>query len=292
MIVHELNMQELQHPSEHLTDNYKKDKESNNWKLLDLSYQEQKEIMRNLRLIEVWRDMDNAEGFTLDKIGKNVLELREGREDKPYRKAIKIKIRGNLSAGTIEDLNILAYALFEENFITVSETWHLSQYDYEPAGLVLYVTHNSTLQRLFLHYRDVLQETAAGGVGLYLVVLIGPFRFITKNRLHFDDLNMHMGVWNITRPRGIRWNGVINWDGEYNWETLSHHRIKMPYFHASGHRTQNLNNSQTKNFTIELRTSYRQPGLRGALVKPMYWNGGTKFDGVGTWNGVHSKEEL
>lgn len=167
MIEHELNMQELEHPSKHLTDNYRKDKDSNNYKLLDLGHQEHKEIMRILRLVEAWRDMDNAEGFTLDKIGKNVLELRGGRNDHEYRKAIKIKIRGNLSAGTIEDLNDIAAILFDEHFMSVSEAWHQKSYDFEPAAVVLH------LRNLYFgwgsaFWRDIefLNEVMAGGIGL------------------------------------------------------------------------------------------------------------------------------
>jgi hypothetical protein len=165
---HNLNAQELEHPASHLTDNYKKDEDSNNYKLLDLGHQEHKEIMKTLRLMEAWRDMDNAEGFTLDKIGKNVLELREGRDDYTYRKAIRIKIRGNLSAGLIEDLNIIAAILFEDNFVSISETWHQADYDYEPAAVALHV-HNLPLWRdnTAWQYLAFINEIMAGGVGLY-----------------------------------------------------------------------------------------------------------------------------
>ena len=169
MIVHDINMQELQHPSEHLTDNYKKDNESNNWKLLDLSHQEQKEIMRNLRLIEAWRDVDNAEGFTLDKMGKNFLELREGRSDPEYRKAIKIKIRGNLSAGLVEDFNVIAGILFEDNYEGISETWNDPLFDYEPAGVSLSVSNITLEQQANWNYiRNLLEHIVkAGGVRLF-----------------------------------------------------------------------------------------------------------------------------
>jgi hypothetical protein len=168
MIVHELNIQELEHPSRHLTDNYKKDENSNNYKLLDLGHQEHTEIMQNLRLIELWRDIDNAEGFTLDKIGKNVLELREGRADPEYRKAIKIKIRGNLSAGTVEDFNIIGAILFGDSFEGVTETWQLEQYAFEPAGIVLFIKDMTIQQTEEFHYfRNILESIKAGGVRLF-----------------------------------------------------------------------------------------------------------------------------
>jgi len=170
VIVHELNMQELEHPSRYLTDNYKRDEGSNNYKILDLGHREHVEIMRNIRLIEAWRDMDNAEGFTLDKIGKNVLELRNGRDDVAYRKAIKIKIRGNISAGLVEDLNVVADILFGDSFISVSDTWHQELYDFEPAGVTLHLHELGGLdfERGAVFWRDIafLNDIMAGGVGL------------------------------------------------------------------------------------------------------------------------------
>jgi len=168
MIMHEKNLQELEHPSSYLTDNYKKDVDSNNYKILDLGHQEHKDIMDNLRLIETWRNIDKAEGFTLDKIGKNVLELRNNRGDQEYRKAIKIKIRGNLSAGTVEDLNVLAEILFGENFISISDTWHRKDYNFEPAAMVLHL-HNFFEEKGANFWGDIrlLNEAMAGGVGLY-----------------------------------------------------------------------------------------------------------------------------
>ena len=172
IFAHEINIQELQHPAEHLTDNYQKGEESGNYKLLDLSHREQKEIMRTLRLIEAWRDMDSAEGFTLDKIGKNVLELREGRADPEYRKAIKIKIRGNLSAGLVEDLNAICAILFESNFRSVSETWHQAAYNYEPAAVAIHL-NNLAIGDELAFWRDlafITEIVMAGGVGLYVGV--------------------------------------------------------------------------------------------------------------------------
>jgi len=171
MIMHEKNMQELEHPASHLTDNYKKDENSNNYKLLDLGHQEHKEIMRNLRLIELWRNIDNAEGFTLDKIGKNVLELRNGRADLEYRKAIKIKIRGNLSAGLVEDFNVIGETFFGDNYEGITETWQLEQYNHEPAGLCFSVINLTNEQvHEFDCIRDILNEIKAGGVALFFII--------------------------------------------------------------------------------------------------------------------------
>ena len=166
---HELPGAPLRHPVEHLTDNYRKGEDSNNYKLLDLDHAENAKIWRTLQLIEMWRDMDDAEGFTLDKIGKNVLELREGRADPEYRKAIKIKIRGNLSAGLIEDLNVIAAVLFGDNFVSVTETWYQPDYNNEPAAVAIHL-HNSIMGLDDQFWRDIFfisDIVKAGGVGIY-----------------------------------------------------------------------------------------------------------------------------
>lgn len=164
---HNIDMQELQHPAEHLTDNYKKEKNSNNYKILDLSHSQHIKLMDNVRLVELWRDMDNAEGITLDRIGRNVLELREGRNDIDYRKAIRIKIRGNLSAGTIEDINTLAQILFEESFDTLRETWWQELFKFEPAAIELSILNTNQTEQQLQNNIDFLDTIArAGGVRL------------------------------------------------------------------------------------------------------------------------------
>lgn len=156
------------HPAKHLTDNYKKDSESNNYKLLSIGHLEHLEILESLNKIEVSRDIDMATGFNLDKAGKNVLELRDGRDDETFRQAIKIKIISNLSAGTIEDINAVAAILFGESFISVQETWNMEEHNYEPAALILSITDNPEAQERFLYYmKAILRAVKAGGVRLY-----------------------------------------------------------------------------------------------------------------------------
>ena len=158
----------IQHPVSHLTSNYRRNKNSNNYKVLDLSNYEHIRIHEILRLVELWRDIDTAEGFTLDKIGKNVLELREGRNDESFRKAIKIKIRGNLSAGTIEDLNIIAEILFRANFVSLSETWYQEEYGFEPAAVAIHLHYVVEQDASFWRDINFINSIMAGGAGLYI----------------------------------------------------------------------------------------------------------------------------
>jgi len=70
--------------------------------------------------------LDNAVGAQLDGIGEVVGEDRAGREDEPYRLAIRTRIVLNLSNGTIEDVIALALAISGGTQAEVTE--------YFPAG--------------------------------------------------------------------------------------------------------------------------------------------------------------
>jgi len=279
------------HPSTHLTSNYRRDEGSNNYKLLDLGHQQHLKIFKTLRLIELWRDVDEAEGFTLDKIGKNVLELREGRDDVPFRKAIKIKIRGNMSAGTVEDFNVIAEILFDNAFERISETWPLEQYGHEPAALSLSLL-NMTREQMFdfRGIRDILEPIAAGGVRLFFDIK-SMFRFQNHNSLKFIMLIMQMAFKNRTKPY-ILWNGALSWDGTRLFNS-SAEGIRFIEFRMSS--TFNNNNRMAVN---RLKISgfgvrYLQPGLSGKLIKsnPWYWDGDANFDGSRKFSGLHGMEE-
>ncbi|SMB95316.1 hypothetical protein SAMN00017405_0377 [Desulfonispora thiosulfatigenes DSM 11270] len=129
---------------EKLPDNYNKNPNSINAKLFELTESEFKELEYTFKMIELYRDMDRAKGFTLDKIGRNVLEYRNDNDDLNYRKAIKVKIKANQSPGDIETINEVASFLLGDSYEGLSETWIDSKYGNEPAGLCLIVNNINT----------------------------------------------------------------------------------------------------------------------------------------------------
>lgn len=162
----------LKHPSEHLTSNYEKVPNSNNYKILSLGHLEHEEILETLNRLEAYRDIDEAAGFTLDKVGKNVLELRDGRDDETFRQSIKIKIASSLSAGTIEDMITICEILFGDHFLSVQETWDQKEFNYEPAALLASITDDPEAQTLFFYYiRYLVMAVKAGGVRLYSKII-------------------------------------------------------------------------------------------------------------------------
>ncbi len=122
---------------ERLTDNYKKGVASNNAKLLGLIDTELNYLIYVFKMVEHYRDMDRAIGTTLDRIGKNVLELRQSSNDEEYRRMIKVRIKANLSDGSINTISEVAGALLGDSFVRVGETWDNQKYGNEPAGVYI-----------------------------------------------------------------------------------------------------------------------------------------------------------
>lgn len=110
---------------ERLPDAYNKAEQSNIFKIISLAADQLQKGEDTLQIINDWRDIDQAKGKTLEKIGKDVGQPREGFDDVEYRKRIKIKIRSNLSGGEIETLNSIAIVLLSDRFDGIQEGWTL-----------------------------------------------------------------------------------------------------------------------------------------------------------------------
>lgn len=123
-----------------LTSNYRKDESSNTYKIIKLFTDELEEVKSSLQTIELWRDIEQAGGSTLDKIGVNVTEPRNNRGDVEYRQALLVAIASNTSGGDIERINEILTVLLGDKLIGVQETWNQAdgaEYDGEPAGLLI-----------------------------------------------------------------------------------------------------------------------------------------------------------
>lgn len=110
-----------------LPDAYNKDRQSNIHKLIQLAADQLQSGEETLQLIHDWRDVDQAQGKALDRLGKDVGQPREGLNDEQYRQKVKIKIRANLSGGEIETLNSICLVLLGDRFKGIQEGWNLSE---------------------------------------------------------------------------------------------------------------------------------------------------------------------
>lgn len=95
-----------------LTGAYCKDPDSNIGKLFQIFSSGLTSVDTTLETISLWRDIDNAAGTTLDKIGQNFGVRREGTSDPIYRLLIKTKVRGMLAGGDVDTIIATTGALF------------------------------------------------------------------------------------------------------------------------------------------------------------------------------------
>jgi len=148
-----------------LPDHYRKDAQGNVYKFLKIFADKAQEAEDALQTIQDWFDIDQAQGLTLDRIGKDVGQPRFGLNDEDYRKKIKIKIRSNLSGGEIDTLNEISTVLMGENrFDGIQEGWSLPA-DFpigpEPAMLLFTAIVNGSNYGMPMAEMD---SVSAGGI--------------------------------------------------------------------------------------------------------------------------------
>lgn len=123
-----------------LTDLYNRETGGNIAKLLRLPATEMESLQETIDRTGDWRDIDQAEGKTLDRIGINVVELRGGKSDADYRQTIKTKIAANISDGSMTKLYQIIGSLMPGADIEITEGWNSS--DPQPAAILI-VYNNS-----------------------------------------------------------------------------------------------------------------------------------------------------
>lgn len=87
-----------------LTSAYNRDADGNIGKLFRLYADCIEEADRTLETVRQWRDVDLAEGTTLDRIGLTFGVARGSSDDAYYRLRIKIKMSSQLSGGTADTI--------------------------------------------------------------------------------------------------------------------------------------------------------------------------------------------
>jgi hypothetical protein len=108
-----------------LTSNYNKEIGSNVRKLMELTANPIQENEDALTRIMNWRDIDQAEGKVLDRIGDSVSQERGALTDSIYRVLIKSKIKRSLSNGSIDTLiDFLSFILqVRPEEVRIRELW-------------------------------------------------------------------------------------------------------------------------------------------------------------------------
>lgn len=153
------------------TDHFRKDEESNTYKLMQL-FSDELQLLEetNNRIIE-WRNIDRAEGKALDLIGQNVVQSRGTATDEVYRIMLKTKIARNLADGTLNGLiTAIAYVLqVDKREIKVTEMWDLLN---QPACIAVEAIPLDKINNAGLtanEFEDILRSLVSAGVKLLLM---------------------------------------------------------------------------------------------------------------------------
>lgn len=109
----------------------------NNLKLYYVLYGGFDEVYRAFDEIRASRNLDNAYGATLDKIGANVGQFRLDEDDDLYRQLIKVRIIANLSLGNIPTINKVLSVLTKDVYLGLKEVWDKEEYRNEPSKIVI-----------------------------------------------------------------------------------------------------------------------------------------------------------
>lgn len=138
------------------------------WRFLNIFTQEIDQLKRVKDDLRIIRDIDQARGTTLDRIGANVQQSRGRTEDSVYKTLIKTKIARNINQGDINNLiEVIAVSMgCAQSEVEVIEKWTLSTP--EPAGLIIKPPIRALLNIGLTpaQFTPLMSRMTAGGVGV------------------------------------------------------------------------------------------------------------------------------
>lgn len=140
-----------------LTWNYRKDEDSNIYKLFATLAPEIEHLKEVFEKIESWGGIENAEGSTLDLIGEDVRQERLGMNDEQYRQRLRFRTVLNRSDADINSVNIAMRAIAGANFVRLYEAEKKEPY-LEPAAVI------AQIQKLYpeMPFQEMENILAAG----------------------------------------------------------------------------------------------------------------------------------
>jgi hypothetical protein len=186
-----------------LMDVFTKDPESNLGKLLNIMTEQLSALNDTQDRIRAWRDIDQAQGTTLDKTGTVVNQPRGVATDEVYRILIKSKIARNLSTGDINTIiQVLSTALnTSPSDIQIKEMWN-DPYAPEPAAISVIKIPISIVNQVGIsptQFARIVQKTVAAGVRVGAIELSGTFQFASGNTVESDG---NSGFANVSGSTG------------------------------------------------------------------------------------------
>ncbi|KZM54900.1 hypothetical protein A3Q35_13150 [Aeribacillus pallidus] len=148
-----------------LPDMFKKTPDSTIGKLFTIVSDQMDDLQQTLDKMELWRDIDEAEGVVLDRLGVEILqEPRGGVSDEEYRLKLKTRIIVNyLSDGDIETIIKLLEVYLGDHLVSVQTAANVKEGPFagEPATLLITINGHDTYGIPF----EELAKVLTGGVG-------------------------------------------------------------------------------------------------------------------------------
>jgi len=180
---------------------YARDEDSNNYKLLKMIASNSVENLAIQQTILKYWDVDQAEGYGLDRLGKDEGISRGSWDDEEYRKMIKIQCLLNLSEGDIETMNKIMDAYMGHDFIGFEEGWR----EFEPATLLLNVrTSAKTIPD------SLIKKIKVAGVGIYIFLNeLNEFLILHGGTYSWQINHKICGRFKTARTHGALGNEVL-----------------------------------------------------------------------------------
>jgi hypothetical protein len=169
-----------------LTDRYVKGPSSNIGKVLSLISCETDELATTLNTIEEWRDLNNAQGKTLDLIGANFSQNRGQMPDEIYRSIIIAKIVQGQSDGTYNKM-ISALA---KTLDCAPRDLSIKADESLPVAIVIDrapLTALNTIGMSINQFLQIAEKVVSAGVSITNVNLEGTFGFASGTTLESSN---------------------------------------------------------------------------------------------------------
>ncbi|WP_426353645.1 hypothetical protein [Exiguobacterium sp. R-39] len=199
-----------------LTESYTKNPNSNVGKLILLVSGQMEDLEETLKKVETWRDINQAEGATLDLLAENVGQMRGLATDEVLRILIRARVARNLSNGTMDGIiNSLAVTLnTSADNIRIKELYD-DPLAPEPAaivitGLPIEVINQSGMTAV--QFGKITQRVVASGVRVAAIDLSGTFSF--SSRYDVSETDTATGFAPTTQATGGTLSGSFDPDDE------------------------------------------------------------------------------
>ena len=179
--------------AKNLPDNFRQDRDSNNYKLLRLAAGEAERDRVDTADMEAAHDVNRAGGASLDQIGATFDIPRMGRDDNAYRMLVKAAIAKSLCTGEYDDIRRCLSALLgcgEDEIVIHDRKDRVGVFEMRVplAGFLGTGLSNDEILTL-------LDELLPGGVGVRDVVLNGGFTYTAKGYGNDERKGYNIGAY-------------------------------------------------------------------------------------------------